>query len=329
MMTPMQFGSWTFETPLVLAPMAGVSDRVFRAICIRHGASWAPSEMTSADLELRNTEQTRRRLDLRGEASPRIVQIAGADCMAMADAAREAVDAGAQSIDINMGCPAKRVCNRLAGSALLRDEALVEQILRAVVSAVNVPVTLKTRTGWSPAERNALRIARIAEDAGIALLTLHGRTRACAYQGDAEYDTIAAVKAAVSIPVIANGDITTPAKVRAVLAHTGADGVMIGRAAQGDPWLFNRVRHFLKTGQELPAPALAEVRTTMRDHVQALHEFYGQTLGLRIARKHIGWYARWFPHGQSLRALFNAIDNAEAQLAFLDRDMQRQHGEAA
>jgi tRNA-dihydrouridine synthase B len=204
--------------------------------------------------------------------------------MAMADAAREAVDAGAQSIDINMGCPAKRVCNRLAGSALLRDEALVEQILRAVVSAVNVPVTLKTRTGWSPAERNALRIARIAEDAGIALLTLHGRTRACAYQGDAEYDTIAAVKAAVSIPVIANGDITTPAK---------------------------------------------EVRTTMRDHVQALHEFYGQTLGLRIARKHIGWYARWFPHGQSLRALFNAIDNAEAQLAFLDRDMQRQHGEAA
>ena len=319
---PRQFGPFSVDTPLVLAPMAGVSDRVYRQLCLQHGASWAPSEMTSADLELRQTAQTRRRLDLRGEHTPQIVQIAGADPQEMADAAQAAVALGAACIDINMGCPAKRVCHRLAGSALLRDEALVGQILAAVVQAVAVPVTLKTRTGWSPETRNAVRIARIAEDAGIAWLSLHGRTRACAYQGEAEYDTIAAVKAAVGIPVIANGDITTPAKAHAVLAHTGADGVMIGRAAQGDPWIFKRIRHYLDTGETLPPPAAAEVLATMRAHVAALHDFYGAGAGLRIARKHVGWYARQLPQGPALRAIFNAIEEAEAQLAFLDRQQR-------
>ena len=319
---PRQFGPFSVDTPLVLAPMAGVSDRVYRQLCLQHGASWAPSEMTSADLELRQTEQTRRRLDLRGEHTPQIVQIAGADPQEMADAAQAAVALGAACIDINMGCPAKRVCHRLAGSALLRDEALVGQILAAVVQAVAVPVTLKTRTGWSPETRNAVRIARIAEDAGIAWLSLHGRTRACAYQGEAEYDTIAAVKAAVGIPVIANGDITTPAKAHAVLAHTGADGVMIGRAAQGDPWIFKRIRHYLDTGETLPPPDAAEVLATMRAHVAALHDFYGAGAGLRIARKHVGWYARQLPQGSALRAIFNAIEEAEAQLAFLDRQQR-------
>lgn len=319
---PRQFGPFSVDTPLVLAPMAGVSDRVYRQLCLQHGASWAPSEMTSADLELRQTEQTRRRLDLRGEHTPQIVQIAGADPQEMADAAQAAVALGAACIDINMGCPAKRVCHRLAGSALLRDEALVGQILAAVVQAVSVPVTLKTRTGWSPETRNAVRIARIAEDAGIAWLSLHGRTRACAYQGEAEYDTIAAVKAAVSIPVIANGDITTPAKAHAVLAHTGADGVMIGRAAQGDPWIFRRIRHYLDTGETLPLPSAAEVLSTMRSHVAALHDFYGEGAGLRIARKHVGWYSRQLPQGSALRAIFNTIEEAEAQLAFLDRQQR-------
>jgi tRNA-dihydrouridine synthase B len=287
--------------------------------------------MTSADLELRQTEQTRRRLDLRGETSPQIVQIAGADPQEMADAAQAAVALGAACIDINMGCPAKRVCHRLAGSALLRDEALVDQILTAVVQAVSVPVTLKTRTGWSPETRNAVRIARIAEDAGIAWLSLHGRTRACAYQGEAEYDSIAAVKAAIAIPVIANGDITTPAKARAVLAHTGADGVMIGRAAQGDPWIFRRIRHYLDTGETLPPPGAADVLATMRAHVAALHGFYGAGAGLRIARKHVGWYARQLPQGAALRAIFNSIAEAEAQLAFLDRQqrLEDEHGVAA
>ena len=316
---PTAFGPFSVDNPLVLAPMAGVSDRVFRRLCLRHGASWAPSEMTSADLELRQTDQTRRRLDLRGETTPQIVQIAGADPQEMADAAQAAVALGAAVIDINMGCPAKRVCHRLAGSALLRDEALVAAILTAVVQAVRVPVSLKTRTGWSPETRNAVRVARIAEDTGIAWLSLHGRTRACAYQGDAEYDTIAAVKAAVRIPVIANGDITNPAKARAVLAYTGADGLMIGRAAQGDPWIFRRIRHYLQTGELLAAPAPAEVLPLMREHVADLHRFYGAAAGLRIARKHVGWYARHLPQGAALRALFNAIDNAEAQLAFLDR----------
>jgi tRNA-dihydrouridine synthase B len=285
--------------------------------------------MTSADPRLRATPQPRRRLAQDGERSPRIVQIAGADPLEMARAARACVAEGAEIIDINMGCPAKRVCNRLAGSALLRDEALVGAILSAVVGAVDVPVTLKTRTGWSPAARNAKRIARLAEDCGIALLTLHGRTRECAYRGEAEYDTIAEVKACVRIPVIANGDITSPEKAQAVLAHTGADGLMIGRAAQGDPWIFARIRAWLDTGCVLPPPPPSSVLATLRRHVAALHELYGEIPGVGIARKHAGWYQRWLPQGAAFRALFNALETASAQLAFIDRQAAQQLGEAA
>jgi tRNA-dihydrouridine synthase B len=309
--------------------MAGVSDRVFRTLCREHGADYAPSEMTSADPRLRATPQTRRRLAVAGEPSPRIVQIAGADPREMAQAARECVADGAEIVDINMGCPAKRVCNRLAGSALLRDEVLVGDILAAVVRAVSVPVTLKTRTGWSRAARNATRVARIAEDSGIALLTLHGRTRECAYAGDAEYDTIAEVKASVRMPVIANGDITSPEKARVVLAHTGADGLMIGRAAQGDPWLFARIRAWLDEGRVLPPPAPHTVLATLRRHVAALHDFYGEVPGVRIARKHAGWYQRWLPQGATFRAVFNSLETAVAQLAFIDRHAGAQQGEAA
>ena len=326
---PMQLGPYTFDLPLVLAPMAGVSDRVFRAICRDHGADYAPSEMTSTNPLLRASAQTRKRLEIEGEESPRIVQIAGADPIEMAQAARDCAAAGAEVIDINMGCPAKRVCNRLAGSALLKDETLVREILDAVVGAVTIPVTLKTRTGWSRAARNAVQIARIAEDSGIRVLTLHGRTRECAYQGDAEYDTIAAVKAAVRIPVIANGDITSPAKARQVLKHTGADGLMIGRAAQGDPWLFSRIRTYLVEGRILPPPTPQEVLSTLRSHVGALHDFYGESLGVRIARKHAGWYQRWLPQGVAFRAMFNTLETAAAQLNFIARQSASQHEEAA
>jgi len=326
---PMQLGPYTFDRPLVLAPMAGVSDRVFRAICRAHGADYAPSEMTSTNPLLRASAQTRKRLEIAGEDSPRIVQIAGADPREMAEAARECEAGGAEAIDINMGCPAKRVCNRLAGSALLKDEILVREILEAVVAAVKIPVTLKTRTGWSRAARNALRIARIAEDSGIHVLTLHGRTRECAYQGDAEYDTIAAVKAAVRIPVIANGDITSPEKARQVLAHTGADGLMIGRAALGDPWLFTRIRAYLDHGRLLPPPTPGEVLSTLRSHVAGLHEFYGEPLGVRIARKHVGGYQQWLPRGAAFRAVFNTLETATAQLNFIAAQSEPQHGEAA
>ncbi len=331
---PMQLGPYTFDRPLVLAPMAGVSDRVFRNLCRAHGADYAPSEMTSADPLLRATSQTRKRLDISGEAMPRIVQIAGSVPAEMAAAARASVADGAEIVDINMGCPAKRVCNRLAGSALLKDVTLVRDILVAVVGAVDVPVTLKTRTGWSRAARNAATIARIAEDCGIAALTLHGRTRECGYQGEAEYDTIAAVKAAVQIPVIANGDITSPEKARYVLDYTGADGLMIGRAAQGDPWLFARIRAWLDEGRSLPLPAPTDVLETLRVHVRALHGFYGEDLGLRIARKHAGWYQRWLPQGARFRASFNALTSAPAQINYINKELSEsrfglRHGEAA
>jgi tRNA-dihydrouridine synthase B len=329
----MQLGPYTFDRPLVLAPMAGVSDRVFRAVCRAHGADYAPSEMTSSNPLLRATAQTRKRLEIAGEIAPRIVQIAGAVPAEMAAAARDGVANGAEIIDINMGCPAKRVCNRLAGSALLKDESLVREILEAVVDAVAVPVTLKTRTGWSRAARNAVRVARIAEDSGISALTLHGRTRECAYQGDAEYDTIAEVKAAVRMPVIANGDITSPEKARRVLAHTGADGLMIGRAAQGDPWLFARIRAYLTDGTLLPLPTPGEALQTMGEHIAALHVFYGEDLGLRIARKHAGWYQRWLPQGGAFRAVFNTLDSALAQINYIkelgDSPFGLRHGEAA
>ncbi len=316
--TNMQLGPYTFSQPLVLAPMAGVSDRVFRNLCLRFGADYAPSEMTSADLRLRTTALSQRRRDCAGVNGPRIVQIAGGEPREMADAAREAAAQGAEIVDINMGCPAKRVCKRQAGSALLKDEALVARILQAVVRAVPLPVTLKMRTGWDAAHRNAPAIARIAEDAGIAALTLHGRTRTCGYHATAEYDTIAAVKAAIGLPVIANGDITSPKQAREVLHHTGADGLMIGRAAHGDPWIFARIRSYLARGIVLPHPTSDEARKVLREHVVALHALHGEALGVRIARKHAGWYQRWLSAGVAFRALFNTLDSARAQIECIE-----------
>jgi tRNA-dihydrouridine synthase B len=326
----MRLGPYTFDRPIILAPMAGVSDRVFRALCREHGADYAPSEMTSADPVLRRSPQTQRRLDLSSDSTPRIVQIAGADPGEMAAAARAAHARGAEIIDINMGCPAKRVCNRLAGSALLKDEALVASILSAVVNAVPIPVTLKTRTGWDVAHRNAVKIACLAQDLGIQALTLHGRTRACAYRGEAEYDTIAAVKAAVKIPVIANGDITTPTRARQVLEYTGADGLMIGRAAQGDPWIFQRIKTYLTTGVSLLPPTLDELYHTLHRHVSGLHSWYGEPAGVFIARKHVGWYfSRWLPNGAASRAIFNTLESASAQLNYIDNHKEQLRREAA
>ncbi|MFP5440517.1 MAG: tRNA dihydrouridine synthase DusB [Gammaproteobacteria bacterium] len=286
----MQIGPYRIEQPVVLAPMAGVTDLPFRALCRRLGAGLVVAEMLTANHALWHTPKSRLRRVHEDEPAPRSVQIAGAEPAMLADAARLCVEGGAQIVDINMGCPAKKVCSRAAGSALLRDESLVREILAAVVCSVDVPVTLKIRTGWAPDERNGVRIARLAEDSGIAALAVHGRTRADRFNGHAEYDTIAAIKQAVRIPVIANGDISTPQQARAVLAHTGADAVMIGRAAQGNPWIFREISHFLATGHELPPPDAAELRTTVHGHLDALHAHYGEHMGVRIARKHVGWY---------------------------------------
>jgi tRNA-dihydrouridine synthase B len=275
---------------LALAPMAGVTDRPFRMLCRQLGADVAASEMVTSDVQLWHTAKSLRRMDQRGEPGPRVVQIAGGDPEMMVEAARRNVEAGAEAIDINMGCPAKKVCNRAAGSALLRDEALVAAILDAVVAAVDVPVTLKLRTGWDTSHRNGVEIARLAERTGIQGLAVHGRTRADHYQGTAEYDTIRAIKASVTIPVFANGDIDSGAKARAVLEHTGADGIMIGRAAQGRPWIFREIRHFLATGRVLEPPAHCEVRDIMLTHLEQLYAFYGEHAGIRVARKHLGWY---------------------------------------
>ncbi len=286
----MQLGPYALAAPLALAPMAGVTDRPFRMLCRRLGAGVAASEMVTSDVRLWHTQKSQRRMDHAGEPEPRVVQIAGGDAAQMVEAARLNADSGAQIIDINMGCPAKKVCNKAAGSALLRDETLVASILAAVVRAVEVPVTLKMRTGWDPSNRNGVTIARIAEDAGIAALAVHGRTRADHYTGAAEYQTIRAIKAAVRIPVFANGDIDSGAKARAVLEETGADGLMIGRAAQGRPWIFNQLRHFLACGTEPEPPALPEVRDIMLAHLEQLYAFYGEHAGVRVARKHFGWY---------------------------------------
>ncbi len=309
--------------------MAGVTDRPFRQLCKELGAGYAVSEMAASNPRLWATEKSSRRTDHAGEMEPKAVQIAGADPADLADCARFNVERGAQIIDINMGCPVKKVCNSWCGSALLQDEELVERILRAVVAAVDVPVTLKFRTGWNRANKNALRIARIAEDAGIQMLTLHGRTRADGYSGQAEYDTIAAVKQAVRIPVVANGDITTPEKARAVLAHTGADAVMIGRAAQGRPWICREIDHFLRTGEHLPAPTVAEVRGLMSHHLQAHYAFYGEYLGVRTARKHIGWYVRDLHDGEPFRQQMNLLESTDEQLRAVDEffDSQRERGE--
>ncbi|MFQ1780524.1 tRNA dihydrouridine synthase DusB [Aeromonas veronii] len=314
----MQIGPHTLETPLIVAPMAGVTDRPFRELCLRLGAGMAVSEMLLANPDVWDTQKTRMRMDHSAEGGLRSVQIAGSDPEMMAFAARYNVEQGAQIVDINMGCPAKKVNKKLAGSALLRQPDLVRSICRAVVDAVDVPVTLKIRTGWDPDNRNGVEIARIAEDCGIAALAVHGRTRACLYKGEAEYDTIRAIKQAVSIPVVANGDINSPEKARYVLDYTGVDAVMIGRAAQGRPWIFREIRHFLETGTKLPPPEREEVRTLMNEHVTNLHRFYGAYLGARIARKHVGWYLDEEETGREFRKHFNALDCADAQLEALE-----------
>ncbi|WP_244090455.1 tRNA dihydrouridine synthase DusB [Aeromonas hydrophila] len=314
----MQIGPHTLETPLIVAPMAGVTDRPFRELCLRLGAGMAVSEMLLANPDVWDTQKTRMRMDHSAEGGLRSVQIAGADPEMMAFAARYNVEQGAQIVDINMGCPAKKVNKKLAGSALLRQPDLVRTICRAVVDAVEVPVTLKIRTGWDPDNRNGEEIARIAEDCGIAALAVHGRTRTDLYRGEAEYDTIRAIKQAVSIPVVANGDIDSPEKARYVLDYTGVDAVMIGRAAQGRPWIFREIRHFLETGTKLPPPDREEVRTLMNEHVTNLHQFYGAYLGARIARKHVGWYLDEEETGREFRKHFNALDCADAQLEALE-----------
>ena len=311
----MRIGSHELKNNLIVAPMAGVTDRPFRQLCKRMGAGMAVSEMVTSNSLLRGSAKTQRRADHAGEVEPISVQIAGADPALMADAARYNVDQGAQIIDINMGCPAKKVCNVMAGSALLRDEPLVKRILESVVKAVSVPVTLKIRTGWNRENRNAMRVARIAEGAGIEALAVHGRTRACGFSGDADYDTIAAVKAAVRIPVIANGDIATPERARHVLAHTRADAVMIGRAAQGRPWIFREIDHFLRTGARLPPPEVAEIREVLLAHLHDLYAFYGESTGVRVARKHIGWYTKGLARSAAFRYGLNALATCAEQLA--------------
>ena len=313
----MQIGPWKLSNNLVLAPMAGVTDRPFRQLCRALGAGLAVSEMVSSNALLRGSDKTRRRMDHAGEPAPVSVQIAGADPAQMAAAARYNVDHGARIIDINMGCPAKKVCNVMAGSALLQDEPLVGRILEAVVRAVEVPVTLKIRTGWDPAHRNGLAIAAIAESAGIQALAVHGRTRACGYRGDAEHDTTRAIKAAVSIPVIANGDITTPERAVRVLRDSGADAVMIGRAAQGRPWIFREISHYIETGNHLPEPSPAEIGRILTGHLENLYSFYGEYTGVRMARKHIAWYSKRQRDGNRFRAQVNTIESAAAQLAFV------------
>jgi tRNA-dihydrouridine synthase B len=309
-----QIGPYTIDSQVVLAPMAGVTDRPFRQLCRRMGAGLVVSEMVTSDTRLWNSRKSALRLDHRGEAEPRSVQIAGGDPAMMAEAARMNAERGAQIIDINMGCPAKKVCNKAAGSALLRDEALVREILEAVVAAVDIPVTLKIRTGWSPEMRNGETIARIAEQSGIAALAVHGRTRADRYQGEAEYDTIARICAQVSMPVIANGDIDSPEKARQVLDHTGASAVMIGRAAQGRPWLLREIDHYLRHGKKLAAPEPAEVLEILTEHLHALYAFYGEYMGVRIARKHVGWYLQQHPDAAGFRKHFNQLETSSDQV---------------
>lgn len=315
----MQIGPYRIDPAVVLAPMAGVTDKPFRLLCKRLGAGLAVSEMTHSDPRLWQTRKSLQRMDHSGEPEPVSVQIAGYDPAMLAEAARFNVANGAQLIDINMGCPAKKVCNVWSGSALLQDEALVARITRAVVEAVDVPVTLKIRTGWDRQNRNALAIAHIAEDSGIAALAVHGRTRADKYEGDAEYDTITAVKAAVAIPVLANGDVTTPQQARRVLDITGADAVMIGRGAQGRPWIFREVAHYLATGELLPEPGPLEVCGILIGHLEQLYAFYGEVAGVRIARKHLGWYAKDRLENVAFRQVVNRAESSEAQLR-LTRD---------
>ena len=310
----MRIGPYTLSNNLILAPMAGITDRPFRQLCKELGAGMAVSEMVSSNSLLWGSDKTKRRANHDGEIEPRSVQIMGADPKLMAEAARYNVDNGAQIIDINMGCPAKKVCNVQAGSALLRDEVLVGRILDAVVSAVpEVPVTLKIRTGWDSASRNGVTIGGIAENAGIQALAVHGRTRADGYKGDAEYKTIAEIKSALTIPVIANGDITDAVKAKYVLETTGVDAIMIGRAAQGRPWIFREIAHYLESGEKLPEPSLEEVRDILLGHLGNLYDFYGEYTGVRMARKHISWYSKGQRHGGAFRQAINRIEGSEDQ----------------
>jgi len=314
----LQIGHITLENRLFVAPMAGVTDRPFRTLCRQLGAGYAVSEMVTSRKELWQSLKTSRRADHTGEPGPIAVQIAGTDAAMMAEAAQYNIDRGAQIIDINMGCPAKKVCNKWAGSALMRDEPLALEIAEAVVRAAlphGVPVTLKMRTGWSMEQRNAVALARRFEAAGIRMLTVHGRTREQGYKGRAEYDTIAAVKAAVGVPVVANGDIDSPEKARAVLEATGADAVMVGRAAQGRPWIFREIAHYLATGTHRAPPLVAEVKRLLLDHLKEHYALYGDYSGVRTARKHIGWYVRGLPQGEAFRGEMNRIEDCDAQLA--------------
>lgn len=310
----MQIGNYTLANKLLVAPMAGVTDRPFRILCKRLGAGMAVSEMVSSNSLLWGSEKTRRRANHDGEPRPVSVQIAGADPAMMAEAARLNVDHGAEIIDINMGCPAKKICNVMAGSALLQDESLVARILSAVVAAVPVPVTLKIRTGWDRDHKNAVTIGKIAQEIGIQALAIHGRTRACAYAGRAEYDTIAEVKSRLRIPVIANGDICTPQQAQHVLRYTGADAVMIGRAAQGRPWIFREMEHFFITGAEMPAPEVAETHRVLIEHLGDLYAFYGEYTGVRMARKHISWYTKGLLGSAQFRHTMNRLESSDAQL---------------
>jgi tRNA-dihydrouridine synthase B len=314
----LQIGPYKLRNNLVVAPMAGVTDRPFRMLCKKLGAGLAVSEMVTSNSLLYGSAKTLRRANHEGEVDPISVQIAGADPKMMAEAAKYNVDHGAQIIDINMGCPAKKICNVMAGSALLKDEPLVSQILKAVVAAVNVPVTLKIRTGWDKENRNAVNVARMAEDIGVQALAMHGRTRACAYTGDAEYDTIAAVKQAIKIPLIANGDITTPEKAKFVLDYTGADAVMIGRAAQGRPWIFREIEHYLATGEHMPAPEVSEIQNVMLGHLHDLYEFYGDLTGMRVARKHISWYTKGLKDSANFRHAMNQLQSIDEQLVAIN-----------
>ena len=327
----MQIGPYRIPNNLILAPMAGVTDRPFRQLCRDLGAGLAVTEMVSVDTSLWGSRKSLRRLDHHGERGPIAVQILGADPRLMTDAAKVNVQLGAQIIDINMGCPAKKVCKVAAGSALLQDEKLVARILQAVVEGVEVPVTLKIRTGWHPQHRNGLTIARIAEDCGIQALAIHGRTRACKFSGAAEYETIRSIKQSVRIPVIANGDIDSPLKAKQVLAFTGADGIMIGRAAQGRPWIFREIGHFLMTGEEPAAPSIDWIESLLLFHLQQLYDFYGEYLGVRIARKHIAWYSKGHPGGAEFRARINKSESADAQQLHVREffDCQRNQGELA
>lgn len=324
-----KIGPYEIEQPIVLAPMAGVTDRTFRQLCKNLGAGLAVSEMVGANSLLHGSEKTKRRANHEGETRPCSVQIVGADPNMMAEAARYNEAQGAEIIDINMGCPAKKVCNTLSGSALLKDEPLVEQILNAVVKAVNIPVTLKIRTGWDKTQKNGVNVAKMAQDCGIQALAIHGRTRACMFNGEAEYETIAQIKQAVSIPIIANGDITTPEKAKYVLEKTGADAIMVGRAAQGKPWIFREINHYLQYNTHLEPPSVMQIRAIMINHMQNLYDFYGERTGVLIARKHVSWYSKGQRHGGAFRHHFNQLETSAQQLecanAFFDTLMDLNH----